>query len=540
MNLEGMNVQELVSVLRTAFLTEEFDRIEGILVSRYKRLENEIIDLQEKVEMEKKTRFQAEEDLRKREELCEKGKRAQNNYEKLLKEVKKTNLAEKDTIGELRKKNNELELEVCELRKLKEKWVNDSKNAYGVRKSELLEKSMKKNIEALGIPLITNFEIRDEESEYEIDNDTMEPNTLQTNEPPNKRSKNAQGASSVMTQTRGATIDSHSRHGHPIASREFAARHVPIVEERRENDNIHMSEEVIVTDNVVVPLSYVQEQMATQYTAKRKKVATNPSFSNFDNFHFTSSVHQERYSEFLANKKFVEEKNFRLEGNKFLDIQVMIVSRGWVELTSFAKDASTTLAKEFFANAYQGPAKNERMKFTSFIRGKNVPFHDNIINELFGLENYEQCSFEARKAKGSNIDHQEIRSTLCRPEADWVRNKDGTPTKLRTSDLTPLAKVWAMFVLRTLLPCSNVSDLTILKANLLTAILKGEPVNVGRLLADDLWVTANCSSPSSYINHASLIRKLCERVKVYPKKKEEMVKPSGAITAKWIETHCSL
>ena len=198
-NLEGMNIQELVSVLRTTFLTEQFDRIEEVLVSRYKKLDNEIIDLQEKVEMEKITRFQAEEDLRKREELCEKGKRAQNNYEKLLKEVKKTNLAEKDTIGELTKKNNELELEVCELRKLKEKWVGDSKNAYGVRKSELLEKSMKKNIEALGVPLITNFEIRDEESEYEIDNDTMEPNTLQTNEPPNKRSKNAQGASSGMT-----------------------------------------------------------------------------------------------------------------------------------------------------------------------------------------------------------------------------------------------------------------------------------------------------------------------------------------------------
>jgi len=62
-----------------------------------------------------------------------------------------------------------------------------------------------------------------------------------------------------MTQTRGTPVDaSHSRHGHPIASREFAARHAPIVEERRENDNIHMSEEIIVTDNVVVPLSYVQ------------------------------------------------------------------------------------------------------------------------------------------------------------------------------------------------------------------------------------------------------------------------------------------
>jgi hypothetical protein len=64
-----------------------------------------------------------------------------------------------------------------------------------------------------------------------------------------------------MTQTRGATIDaSHSRHGHPITCRErvAAVRHAPIVEERQENENVHMSEEVIVTDNVVVPLSYVQ------------------------------------------------------------------------------------------------------------------------------------------------------------------------------------------------------------------------------------------------------------------------------------------
>jgi hypothetical protein len=260
---------------------------------------------------------------------------------------------------------------------------------------------------------------------------------------------------------------------------------------------------------------------------------------------FISLVHQERYSNFLANKKFVEEKNFRFEGEKFSDIQTMIVLRGWEELTSFAKDASMRLAKEFFANAYQDPAKedvnnkNDLKKFTSFVRGKEVPFHDKTINELFRLENYEQCSFEARKAKGSIIDHQEIRSTLCRDKADWVRNKDGTPSKLRTSDLTPNAKAWAIFVLRTLLPCSNTSDLTIQKASLVTAILKGERVNVGRILADDLCGTANCSNPSSYISHASLISKLCERVEVYPEKNEEMVKPSGAITAKWIEKHCT-
>jgi hypothetical protein len=73
------------------------------------------------------------------------------------------------------------------------------------------------------------------------------------------------------------------------------------------------------------------------------------------------------------------------------------------------------------------------------------------------------------------------------------------------------------------------------ESNLTDSIIKGEPVNVGRLLADDLWSTAHCSSPMSYINHASLISKLCERVRVYPEKNDEMVKPSVSITAKWIE-----
>jgi hypothetical protein len=129
-NLEAMSIQELVSVLRTAFLTEDFDEVEEVLVSRYSKLQAENLHLQEKFELEKLARFQAEEDLSKKEELCERGKGARNNYETLLKEVKKkTSLAERDNIEELRKKNKELELEVRELRKLKKNSVDDDSNA---------------------------------------------------------------------------------------------------------------------------------------------------------------------------------------------------------------------------------------------------------------------------------------------------------------------------------------------------------------------------------------------------------------------------
>ncbi|KAK2378078.1 TMV resistance protein N [Trifolium repens] len=397
-------------------------------------------------------------------------------------------------IGELRKKNNELELEVCELRKLKEKWVDNS----------------------IALP-----------------------------ELPSKRWKDAQGASSsssVTTLTRGATVDaSHFWHGHPITS---LARHAHVVEERQENDNVHMSEpeEVIVMDSVVVPPSDVQEEIATQNKAKRKGFAINASPNSFDNFRFISSVHQERYSKFLTSKRFLIEQNLRFEGSGYANIKAMIVARGWVELTSFAKVASTTLAKEFFANAYQGPAKeygndkNDRKQFTSFVRGKMVPFDDKVINQLFGLENYEQCSFEARRAMPRCPYSVADSDILGKPKfASWILNKDEMPEKLRISILTPIARAWATFVSRNLLPCSNHKALPIQQTTLVIAILKGEPVNVGRLLADDLWGTANCSSPSSYLSHASLINKLCERVGVYPEKDEEMVKPYRAITADWIK-----
>jgi hypothetical protein len=135
-DFEQKTIPDLVKVLRGTYQFETFEIIEGVLVKRDEKLREEIQQLQQKFELEKLQlreklqvevllRIQAEEEVRKREVLCEKGKRAQNNYETLLKEVKnKTSLVDRNIIVKLRKKNSELELEVCELRKLKKKWVD--------------------------------------------------------------------------------------------------------------------------------------------------------------------------------------------------------------------------------------------------------------------------------------------------------------------------------------------------------------------------------------------------------------------------------
>ena len=129
-----MSISELVSVLRVAYQTEDFDKVEEELVKREAKLTAEIGPLRaevgplraevgilgEKIHMASLNRIEAEERLKSIEEQCEKGKRSQEHYEQLLKEVKKNGLVE-----ELRKKNVALEREVFELKEFKRKMQVD-------------------------------------------------------------------------------------------------------------------------------------------------------------------------------------------------------------------------------------------------------------------------------------------------------------------------------------------------------------------------------------------------------------------------------
>lgn len=128
-----MSISQLVSVLRVSFQTEDFDKVEEELANRDAKLKAEIEPLREKIEVERLKRIEAEEKLKNRDEQCEKGKRAQQNYEQLLKEVKKNGLVEKNMIEELRQMSLALQRENCELKGLKKKWLDDGKSVGELR-----------------------------------------------------------------------------------------------------------------------------------------------------------------------------------------------------------------------------------------------------------------------------------------------------------------------------------------------------------------------------------------------------------------------
>jgi len=145
-NLEDKSIHDLVMVLRRTCQWETFDSVEAVLEKRDMRLreenqklqqsfEIERLKLREEFHLERLLRVHAESEFKKREEICEKGKKVKESYETLLKEVKANRLADKKTNEELEKKNNELEVEI---QNLKEKCVGSS-NEVDVLRTKIVE-----------------------------------------------------------------------------------------------------------------------------------------------------------------------------------------------------------------------------------------------------------------------------------------------------------------------------------------------------------------------------------------------------------------
>ena len=103
------SISHLISTLRTAFLSSDFDRVAEKLIARETKLKREIIKLKSENEvLEEKHQFDRLEKLN----LKEERNAANERYEKLLEEVMRgVGSDDKVTLLELRRKKNELESE---------------------------------------------------------------------------------------------------------------------------------------------------------------------------------------------------------------------------------------------------------------------------------------------------------------------------------------------------------------------------------------------------------------------------------------------
>jgi len=166
------------------------------------------------------------------------------------------------------------------------------------------------------------------------------------------------------------------------------------------------------------------------------------------------------------------------------------------------KEANKILALEFYANA-----RFSGQRYGTYVRGKDIDFSPQAINDMLKIVPPEQCDVQRRRdtCGGWNEEQwKEVKSLLCVEGAQW----QGSKRMLLKADFKPAAKAWASFVVQTLEGTSCSSEIPLPRVHTVAAIMDGSPINVGELIANNIADFA--AGNKKVIPHLSLINWLCE------------------------------
>ncbi|MED6139646.1 hypothetical protein PIB30_085759 [Stylosanthes scabra] len=106
----------------------------------------------------------------------------------------------------------------------------------------------------------------------------------------------------------------------------------------------------------------------------------------------------------------------------------------------------------------------------------------------------------------------EVLRVLCIPGATWKLSSSqlAVPIQLKRTELHPLAKGWQEFIIHSLVPTGNKSEVTTTRAILIHSIMQGEDVRAEEIIADNIATIAQGLTNKGNLAHPSTIYKLCK------------------------------
>ncbi|MED6137701.1 hypothetical protein PIB30_067430, partial [Stylosanthes scabra] len=112
------------------------------------------------------------------------------------------------------------------------------------------------------------------------------------------------------------------------------------------------------------------------------------------------------------------------------------------------------------------------------------------------------------------------------------------PIQLRRQDLTPVARGWAEFIIHSMIPTGNKSEIIVARAVLIHSIIKGHDVRVEELIADNIAVLAEGVQGRSKLCFLSTIYRLCKEagVPMGEFRNTDQIQVARPITAKVMTT----
>lgn len=238
---------------------------------------------------------------------------------------------------------------------------------------------------------------------------------------------------------------------------------------------------------------------------KKRKQVVEAEPKSFNEHLFYSIEHQERFKSIIDKKKIIANRTFDFHTESILEIQSEIASQKWAKLIRYIIQHCPVIVHEFYANAYRVLGTNRA--FVSYVRGKSVNFTWERINEVLGLPIPRECAYKNRVDNVTNYD--ELLEYLCRPGAEWFRARDNYPRRFKSINMKPITKAWSAFVHQTVLLSSNSSNVITHRAQFIAALMKGEDINVGAVIAKEMNYIAN--KDTSTLAYPSLICLLCAK-----------------------------
>lgn len=222
------------------------------------------------------------------------------------------------------------------------------------------------------------------------------------------------------------------------------------------------------------------------------------------------------------NRRPIPERGFA-----FSDRRISVVGdlerRGWENFGKQPGAAVVTVVREFYANAA------ERTDSKAVVRGCLVSFDSVTINELLGVEVVDNSEFEGLMA---NPDYSTIIDELCFPGAEW--KPPAKPSFFLEKFLKLRAAIWYAFLSKRLMPVSHTSDVQKERAVGLFALLRGIPINVGKLIFTQIMMSIHHVQIGLFF--PTVISDLCARAGVVFRDDDEWLPPMRAIDESYMKT----
>ncbi|MED6141432.1 hypothetical protein PIB30_103360 [Stylosanthes scabra] len=240
-------------------------------------------------------------------------------------------------------------------------------------------------------------------------------------------------------------------------------------------------------------------------------MASSSSTSNMlDELCFRTMFNQNLHEELVSKKKITPKVTFNLEEDEYPSIKEQIAIRGWTRLASPRTKVTKWMIQEFYANAVQSDEK----------LGQATIDYTTLLNSDQRLD--------------------KVLQDLCIPGATWrlSSGQPAQPIQLRRAELKPLARGWHEFIIHSIMPTGNKSEITVARAILIHCIIKGEDVRAEEIIADNIAMIAQGMQRKNNLAFPSTIFKLCKDAKVSMREFRggELIPRDKLITARLMET----